>query len=196
MVDFIVERPELRVVTASLGYNWYQLTPAIDPTTHAAAKAQATAEGLTFAHFMDTRRATRPVPLVVVAACNDSDRSTGTMIDARWGSPFTAASLIHGEDDIIVVESVGRVGAGVSAANTSNAGGHVAAPGAPLVIDAIDEIFEDAWSFSSSGELSPGVNRLCFALEAIAEARQPQPFDPYPSLVEGTVTMTFSLDQP
>lgn len=126
LAQMVVTRPQMRVASVSLGYNWYVqgINPS-DPATGGAARDQATDDGqqLHWALLAVQGQLGR-LPAIFVSAGNDSD--TGRLVEARYNSPYGAAALVHGNKAITVVESVGK--GGVRSA-FSDIGGHLSAPG-------------------------------------------------------------------
>lgn len=123
---FLQTAPMPAVVNTSIGYNWYQMN--IDAASNQAAQEQATADGLTVRACLDAMaQSGSPLPVIVAAAGNDAS-------DGTWGSPFSAAALVHNTAPIIVVEALELAGGGVvrRASGFSNINGHVAAPGAQI----------------------------------------------------------------
>jgi hypothetical protein len=132
--ELLAARPDLQVVSISLAYNWrsnYNIDTRVG-VSGAAARAQADIDGL-LADFAlsQIQSAGKPLPVVVVAAGNDSRAGDQ---DAVYATPFANAALAHHAAPIIVVEAVGLNAPGsYSRAAFSNLGGHVSAPGVGIL---------------------------------------------------------------
>lgn len=135
--------PDVRVVNVSLAYNWGQVpVDTSDVLSLGALRARdiASEQGGVLATRLAQASWSRPLPLIVVAAGNDSnDVSDGAggfvLQDARYASPFANAALEHGVSAILVVESVARTLGGATDTTRSwfsNVGGHVSAPGSAI----------------------------------------------------------------
>jgi alpha-tubulin suppressor-like RCC1 family protein len=149
LLELLQRRPDLRVVNASIGFNWYQ--QKIDPTFNTSAQSLATSEGTALHAFLTARRAAgERVPLIVVAAGNDSFLPTRD-VDARWGSTAGYAALALGNPDIVVVEAAERKDGGLVRRRTSNGGGHVSAPGAHVCSTLASALYgcDDGTSFAA-----------------------------------------------
>ncbi|MCK6551028.1 S8 family serine peptidase, partial [Myxococcota bacterium] len=134
LVDLAYERPDVRVVNFSVGYNWSHL--GIDASTHAFAQYITREQGNLLAlGTLLWMLSGHPVPALIAAAGNDSDAGLGLQ-SATWSSPYTYAGLELGLPNITVVESVkiaiGEPGDATRSA-FSNVGGHVSAPGEDVV---------------------------------------------------------------
>lgn len=122
---------DIRVVNMSLGYGWHHhhINANLDvnaqtiAVTHGAILAQAL-------HYLGT---TRPLPLIVVAAGNDSYAHPGFGEQlAEFGSPMTNAAIDHGVECILVVEALSYepvLSDRVTTWIRSNIGGQLSAPG-------------------------------------------------------------------
>jgi subtilisin family serine protease len=138
--DLVRDRPDIRVVNASLGYNW---GPAgIDQDNNTSAQNLVEQQGAIFGLAMlltvlfdDDFDSFEDLPLFVVAAGNDSNDGFGTQ-DAKWGSPFTYAGLELDIENIIVAESVAlSLGSPGDATRSSfsNLNGFISAPGSNVL---------------------------------------------------------------
>lgn len=129
-LDALLNRSSSRVINMSLGYNWYKAD--IDPSQSIAAQTLADAQGWMLAQSLALRSLVQDLPLIVVAAGNESGRGAGVQ-NARWSSPMTNAALAHGAGDILVVENVMDAPAAnlgeVERSPTSCIAGQVSAPG-------------------------------------------------------------------
>lgn len=145
------------VINVSLGYSWR--ATGIDPTTNTAAQQQAIDDGLTFQACLQTAAANGALlPVITAAAGNDAS-------DGTWGSPLTAAALIHQAAPIIVVEALKLTGPVVSRAEAfSNYNGHVAAPGAAIT-STVSGGYAEKSGTSMAAPLVAGVAGYLLALE-------------------------------
>jgi hypothetical protein len=114
---FVTQRPDLRVINVSLGYNW--VLNGINPTNPAAVNLANTQGALL---SQELQGIVSP-PLIVVSAGNDNGA------DAKYGSPMTNAALVQGAFNILVVENIYWDGSQFTRWQSSNVGGHISAPG-------------------------------------------------------------------
>jgi subtilisin family serine protease len=135
-----VASPGVQVANMSLAYNWSQGsngTPCGGTNTNNSAYARTVArnQGLIFDAFVRIQDFVGQMPILVVAAGNDSACPFGFQA-AQWASPMCNAALEHGNPNILVVESVALSSSspgGATRSPFSNIGGHVSAPGSDIV---------------------------------------------------------------
>jgi hypothetical protein len=120
----------IQVINVSLGYNWFRA--GIDGTNDPAARALAYSHGALLEQALNLLSFFRPLPIIVAAAGNESDKGFGTQ-EARYASPMANAALEHDVKSIIVVEAVDyQAGAGPGdavLASFSGVFGDISAPG-------------------------------------------------------------------
>jgi len=132
ILDLVEERPRIRVLNASLGYNWYRSGRDMRA---ALIRAKADEDGLVFAirWGLHRLRSEGPPPLLVAAAGNESRFIGGVAVaqEAAYASPYANAALRKSADGIIVVEAMFDVPIrdDVATADFSCINGHVSAPG-------------------------------------------------------------------
>jgi subtilisin family serine protease len=125
----------LQVVNVSLGHNWYQRSPPVDPALpkHAKTRKLVADQAKIFMTWQTIRKLNgKHIPLIVGAAGNDSGNPNlgGVDVEAKWSSPWNYAAIVGGVDNVIVVEAVQLdPGGGMSRAWFSDLNGHVSAPG-------------------------------------------------------------------
>lgn len=133
LVEMILADTPVRVINMSLAYNWYQYD--LDPSTSVVAQAIAAAQGDLLAIALDAMSVVTSLPLISVAAGNEG--SAASVPEARYSSPMAAAALIHGVEDIVVVENVanspGTGDGDVTRSFSSCVGGHLSAPGEDIL---------------------------------------------------------------
>ena len=119
--------PELRVVSVSLGYNWFKQTPRLSTRTSAEARARADGDGALFDLILQGVEERQPLPVIVVSAGNDRGDS------AQYSSMFANAAIRRNVAAIVVVEADTALrDGGVTSfrrSGESNVGGHLSAPG-------------------------------------------------------------------
>ena len=169
--DLVRDRPDIRVVNASLGYNW---GPAgVDQDNNASAQNLVEQQGAIFGLAMlltvlfdDDFDSLEDLPLFVVAAGNDSNDGFGTQ-DAKWGSPFTYAGLELDIENIIVAESVAlnlSSPGDATRSSFSNLNGFISAPGSSVLSTEPG----DTYGFKSGTSMaSPHVTGLIAYLLAV-----------------------------
>jgi hypothetical protein len=150
LFDFFDARPDLQVVNISLGNNWYQRTPPLNPNTNLPAQILVSSQAQVLQLMQNLYIANgHPLPFILAAAGNDSGPhdidGNGTIdvnlgiVEARWSSPFTYAALVLGVENIMVVEALqqnaGAPGGGNRAffSNVKHAGAQDATISAPGV---------------------------------------------------------------
>lgn len=132
-VDSVLRnRPGIRVINMSVGYSW-DFSSSTHPGNSADARQLARDQGALFEDMLRSISATQPLPVIAVAASNDSRNG---LQEARYASPMAAAGLILGVAPVIVVENVqlssGSAG-GATRSASSNINGHVSAPGTDIL---------------------------------------------------------------
>ncbi|MCO6436659.1 MAG: S8 family serine peptidase [Phycisphaerae bacterium] len=128
--DMLEQRPDIRVVNVSLGYNWYKQN--IDPNNNLVAQATASTAGAIFDAMIDAIELQQDAPLVVVSAGNESNKNGAGAVEARHSSLYANAGLEHGNEHILVVEALddtpGSTG-DTSLSSFSSINGNISAPG-------------------------------------------------------------------
>jgi subtilisin family serine protease len=128
VLEFIDQRPDIRVINLSLGYNWMP-NFNIDPRVPGAdnVRNDVRGQGRIFATVLASAK--RKSIAIVMAAGNDSS-TLAKPLEAEWASPFAFGSRLiekaDGWSNGVIVEAYGsdhhRPG-------FSNVGGNVACPG-------------------------------------------------------------------
>ena len=166
LYDFLADRSDMKVVNLSLGSNWYQRTPPINPNTNTAAQELIKEQAKVVAFIQDLFFSSHgKLPLLVVAAGNDSGVALGN-VETRWNSSFTYAALVLGVENIIVVEAVGQNSGGTGGAtraafsNVMHAGAQDAAVSAPGVAIMSTLLITPYGNFSGTSMAAPHVTGL------------------------------------
>ncbi|HEX6250631.1 MAG TPA: S8 family serine peptidase [Gemmatimonadaceae bacterium] len=168
-IDSLIRaRPDIRVINMSVGYNWYRMTPQINPTTSVPAQNIASVDGAFVADAMRTLTASGvALPVIVAAAGNDSNSGMGD-VDARFASPFAAAALQHGIAAFIVVESDSLPSPGtfsITRSGFSNLNGHVSAPGSQILSTDLSNGYGTKSGTSMATPLVTGLVSYIYALD-------------------------------
>ncbi len=167
-LDFIRQRPDIRVINLSLGYNWMS-NFGVDPRTPDSQRArnEIRNQGRIFASVLAFAKQKNVA--IVMAAGNDS-RDLDTPLDAHWASPFNFASRVVKQEDGwtngLVVEAHDKL---QRRAEFSNIGGDVSCPG-------VDVLSTLASSKTAYGEMSGTsmASPYCAAGLAIVLALRPE----------------------
>jgi hypothetical protein len=128
----------LEVVNMSLSYNWghpCKTCTGINTNTSIWARTVADNHGFIFDAYLDLQALVSDLPILAVAAGNDSNDGFGLQ-QARWASPMCNAAIEHGNEHIIVVEAVALSTSSPGSATRSafsNIGGQISAPGSTVV---------------------------------------------------------------
>ncbi|HUF65519.1 MAG TPA: S8 family serine peptidase, partial [Gemmatimonadaceae bacterium] len=128
----IKSRPDVQVINNSMGYSWAVQTNPRDSNTDQLVQALMDQQGAVFVAMQNLLLSeVGRLPLLVVSAGNASDTPFGTQL-AKYNSQPANAALVHGANNIIIVENVeldlsapGRA----TREPSSNVSGHLSAPG-------------------------------------------------------------------
>jgi subtilisin family serine protease len=174
LIQMIQDFPNLQVINVSLGSNWYDYKPAINPNTNLTAQAIILGEALIFTTKLDILRANgKKIPFIVVAAGNDSgsdfDLDKNISIEeknilAKWSNALNYSSIIYEDPNIIVVEAIDDKN---TRADFSNIGGQIAAPGVDITSTINTNGRSDYGSKSGTSMATPHVTGLISYLLAL-----------------------------
>ncbi len=167
--------PQTQVVNISLGWDW-----GVDTTTSPAIQAKADLYGQVAALELELADLAGVTPLVVAAAGNESadftDAAGGFRLQpARYGSRYANASIVHGVENIIVVEAVQHDAAAAGRARRmplSNVNGDISAPGATVWSLAQGNTYAPVDGTSFAAPLVTGLAGYMLALEPTLTATQ------------------------
>ena len=176
LLDFLSVRDDLKLVNVSLGNNWYQKSPPINPNTNIFAQNLVSNQGWIFKQLQDLFVfAGDTLSFIVAAAGNDSGLTLGN-VDARWSSPMNYAGLVLGAENIMVVEAV-RLGGlgGASRAGFSNINGDISALGQSIGSTSFPTLYKSKSGTSMATPHVTGLVSYLWSLEPTlthAEIRQ------------------------
>jgi subtilisin family serine protease len=154
--SLVQERPEVRVVNMSLGFNWSQ--DFINPDVNAEAQEVADDAGVLFALGQAVLEAEGyDLPVLTVSAGNDIGK------DARYNSPMANAGLVQGDRNIIVVEALNQ---DEELALFSNIGGHVSAPGVGILSTVLPSDYEQKEGTSMAAPHVAGLVSYLYTLDS------------------------------
>ncbi len=127
----IEQFPSERVINLSVGYNWYNQSPAVDPGTSTAAQGRAQFDGLTMLYTLQSLAGRgHQLPVITASAGNDSNKNGWGFQYATFLSPLTSAGIYFAAAPILVVEAST---AEFARAPFTGINGHVRAPGVDIL---------------------------------------------------------------